>query len=283
MGVRHVQVGHLPCATLGAAGAVWVALYGDNAVRRIDPATLKVSAPITTGAQPCGMAYGGGSVWVEDYGDNTVTRIDPATDATRMYDVGKAPYDVTFAFGAAWTSNFNDGTVSRIDAASGSIRTVTVGNSPTGIMHAGDSVWVTNQSDGTVSRIDPTGRHVRTVTVGGRVAWTAADGHWLWIGSLTNGGPGQSVQIDAAIGKVVRRSPIGPTPNDPDVLDGGVWWPDKNGSLYRVGEQDGAVTGPWPLGAANPFVAAAFDHRLWIAAFGGSDVVVVDPTRLPPS
>ena len=45
--------------------------------------------------------------------------------------------------------------------------------------------------------------------------------------------------------------------------------------------RDGAVTGPWKLGAANPFVAAAFDGRLWIADFGGTDVVVVDPTQLP--
>lgn len=276
-----MPVGHLPCATLGAAGSVWVALYGDNAVRRIDPATLTVSAPITTGAQPCGMAYGAGSIWVEDYGDGTVTRIDPATSSTRMYDVGKAPYDVTFAFGAAWTSNYSDGTVTRVDAASGASRTITVGPQPVGIAPAGDSVWVTNQGDGTVSRIDATGRHVRSLKVGGRVSWTAFHGDRLWVGSVSESGAGQSVQIDASAGKVVRRSPIGPTPNDPDVLAGGVWWPDKNGSLYRVGEQDGLVTGPWPLGAANPFVAAAFDGRLWIAAFGGSDVVVVDPARLP--
>lgn len=271
----------MPCATLGAAGSVWVANIGDNAVRRIDPATLEVGPPIKTGVQPCGMAYGAGSVWVEDYGDNTVTRIDTATNATRMYPVGKSPYDVTFAFGAAWTSNYADGTVTRIDAQSGATRTITVGAQPVGIAHAGDSVWVANQGDGTVSRIDATGRRVRSLQVGGRVAWTAYDGSRLWVGTVADDGKGESVQIDAPTAKVLRRSVIGPTPNDPDVLAGGVWWPDKDGSLYRVGVDDGVVSGPWKLGAANPFVAAAFDGRLWIADFGGSDVVVVDPARLP--
>jgi len=280
-GITHIRTGASPCATLGAAGAVWVANLGDNAVRRIDPATLALGPPIKTGAQPCGMAYGAGSLWVEDYGDNTVTRIDPATSATRSYDVGGSPYDITFAFGAAWTSNYADGTVTRIDAASGKTKTITVGAQPVGIAHAGSFVWVTNQGDGTVSSIDPTGRQVRNITIGGRPAWPGYDGDHLGVGTTVEG-VGQSVEIDAKTRKVLRRSPIGPTPNDPDLLAGGVWWPDKDGSIYRVGVSDGAVTGPWPLGASNPFVAAAFDGRLWVADFGGSDVIVVDPARLPP-
>lgn len=278
-GIKRIATGHMPCATLGAAGAVWVANLGDNAVRRIDPKTLSVGPPIKTGVQPCGLAYGAGSIWVEDYGDNTVTRIDPTTSATRMYDVGHSPYDVTFAFGAAWTSNFSDGTVSRIDATTGKVTTITVGAQPVGIAHAGDYVWVANQGDGTISSIDATGKHVQALKVGGQPAWTGYDGDRLWVGSVVNGA-GQSVEIDAKARKVLRRSTIGPTPNDPDVLGGGVWYPDKNGSLYRVGQADGVVSGPWKLGAKNPFVAAELDGKLWIADFGGTDVFVVDPAML---
>ena len=194
--------------------------------------------------------------------------------------MGGSPYDVTFAFGAAWTSNYTDGTVTRIDAATGRTRTIRVGAQPVGIAHAGGYVWVANQGDGTVSSIDPTGQHVRSLTIGGRPAWTGYDGNRLWVGTVVDG-KGQSVQIDALTRKVMRRSQIGPTPNDPDVLGGGVWYPDKDGSLYRVDQISGQVTGPWPLGAANPFVAAAFDGRLWLADFGGSDVTVVDPSKLP--
>jgi len=41
-----------------------------------------------------------------------------------------------------------------------------------------------------------------------------------------------------------------------------------------------AVTGPFALTAGNPFVVSGYDNRLWIADFGGSDTIVVDPTRL---
>ena len=57
--------------------------------------------------------------------------------------------------------------------------------------------------------------------------------------------------------------------------------PDAHGSLYRVSADGRTVAGPWRLPAANPFTLAAYAGRLWIANFGGTDVLVVDPARLP--
>ena len=73
----------------------------------------------------------------------------------------------------------------------------------------------------------------------------------------------------------MRRTKVGPTPND-----GAVWFPVKAGSLYRLDQRTDAVTGPFALTAGNPFVVSGYDNRLWIADFGGSDTIVVDPTRL---
>jgi len=42
-----------------------------------------------------------------------------------------------------------------------------------------------------------------------------------------------------------------------------------------------AAGGQRELPAANPFTLAAYDGRLWIANFGGTDVLVVNPARLP--
>ena len=79
----------------------------------------------------------------------------------------------------------------------------------------------------------------------------------------------------------MRRTKVGPTPNDGDVFDGAVWFPDKAGSLYRLDQRTDAVTGPFALTAGNPFVVSGYDDRLWIADFGGTDTIVVDPARLP--
>ena len=59
--------------------------------------------------------------------------------------------------------------------------------------------------------------------------------------------------------------------------------PDAHGSLYRVSADGRTVAGPWRLPAANPFTLAAYAGRLWIANFGGTDVLVVNPARLPGS
>src|SRR4051794_23300599 len=73
--LKRITTGGHPCATLGAAGSVWVADIAGARVSRLDPATGEVTAQVKTGASPCGMAYGAGSIWVEDYGSNQVTRI----------------------------------------------------------------------------------------------------------------------------------------------------------------------------------------------------------------
>jgi YVTN family beta-propeller protein len=274
------QIGGLgrPCAVLGAAGSVWVADFSSGRVDRLDPATGRVTGHATAGVQPCGMAWGAGSVWVENYGSNTVTRITPGTLAARSYAVGAAPYDVTFAAGAAWATNWADGTVTRVSAATGKTRTITVGSSPEGIAPAGGAVWVANTASGTVSRIDIRTLKVTTLRTGGKPAWTAYHGGTVWVGDQA---AGTVLTISAATGKITGRARVGAQPNDGDVLGGAAWFPDAHGSLYRVSADGRTVAGPWKLPAANPFTLAAYDGRLWVANFGGTNVLVVNPARLP--
>jgi streptogramin lyase len=224
------------------------------------------------------MAYGARSIWVENYTASTVTRINVATNASRSIKVGTSPYDVTFAGGAAWVTNYVDGTVTRIDARSDKPSTITVGDSPVGIAAAAGAVWVADSGSGKISRIDVTTRKVTTLAFRGSPFWTAADRNTVWIGDQSHG---EVVQIEARRGVIVRRIKVGPTPNDGDAFAGKVWFPDKDGSLYRVDEKTGAVSGPFQLGAGNPFVVSGYARRLWVADFGGTDTFVVDPARLP--
>ena len=147
--VARVSVGTSPCAVVGAFGAVWVSLYGDDQVIRLDPQTRAVRSRTPTGAHPCGLAVGAGSVWVENYGDGTVTRVDGRTGRVLARPhVGSSPYDVTFSAGAAWVTNYGDNTVSRVDARINRVRTFDTGEQPTGVAPAAGAVWVTNQGDG---------------------------------------------------------------------------------------------------------------------------------------
>ena len=247
-------------------------------VVRLDPATGAVHARIKTDAGPCGMAYGAGSIWVENYTASSVTRIDVATNHTRTITVGASPYDVTFAGGAAWVTDYASNTVTRIDAATDHTRTINVGNSPVGIAPAAGAVWVANSGSNTLSRIDIGTDAVRTVSFGGSPQWTAYAGDTVWIGDQ---GSGEIARLDARAGRIVQRVKVGPTPNDGDVYEGSVWFPDKDGALYRLDEKTDTVRGPYALGAGDPFVVSGYAGRLWIADFGGTETFVVDPSKLP--
>ena len=276
--VRRIHTGSKPCATLGAAGSIWVADLNDSVVKRIDPDTGRILASFPTAAGPCGMAYGAGSVWIEDYTASAVTRIELASKRVSTIAVGNLPYDVTFAAGAAWVTNYGDGTVTRIDPASNRTRTITVGSQPIGIAAAAGAIWVSDSGSQQLSRIDEVTGRVTSVPFGGRPSWTAFDSDTVRISDQSTG---QVVRLDARTGRIVHRIPVGSTPNDPDVLDGAVWIPDKSGALYRLDLLTDAVTGPYPVAAGNPFVVAGYHHRLWIADYGGTDTIEVNPALLP--
>src|SRR4051812_45609517 len=105
----HNAVGTSPCGVLVAAGSVWVSLYGDSELLRLDPSTLALKGKAKTARGPCGIAYGAGALWVEDYVDNKLTRVDAQTlRVLHSYRTANSPLDVTFAGGAAWVTGGSD-------------------------------------------------------------------------------------------------------------------------------------------------------------------------------
>jgi len=51
--VARVDLGRQPCAVEGGFGSVWVSVYGDDRLIRLDPRTHEVLARIRTGLSPC--------------------------------------------------------------------------------------------------------------------------------------------------------------------------------------------------------------------------------------
>jgi YVTN family beta-propeller protein len=126
-------------------GAVWVANYPNNIVRRIDPRNGKVTASIRVGSGPIAISVAGGAVWVVNQNDGSVSRIDPRTNSViKAISVGAAPSSVAAGAGAVWVANAGDGTISRIDLQANVVSsTISVGHRPQGIAVANGYVWVT--------------------------------------------------------------------------------------------------------------------------------------------
>ena len=102
-------------------GAAWVPLGFGNAVLRIDGAS-GVTEEIRVGSTPTDPAVGFDSVWVPMFGDDTVWRIDPlSATASSIVNVGHGPFGVAVGAGSVWVANNCGGTVSRIDPASNEV------------------------------------------------------------------------------------------------------------------------------------------------------------------
>jgi virginiamycin B lyase len=185
---------------------------------------------------------------------------------------------VTTGAGADWVPNHASGSVSRIDPATNKVvATVRDVGTPAGIGFTAGAVWVVDDFHTQVSRIDPaTNKVTASAPTGEGASWLAWDAKNVWV---SNTKAGTVTQVDAATTRVVRTVKTGPAPLDGDVVAGGAWFPTTDGSLVRVDVRTGAVQrAKLPIGQG--FVVGTAGGAVWVADFGGTDVVRVAATGL---
>lgn len=153
-----VRVGRTPLRTVATPQGVWVSVFGDSALARVDPATGKVDlrTPVRPeGSEPEGLAYDGETVWVVDQAAHRLLPLDPETGVLgRPVPVGGEPRLVTAGPSGVFVGNFNEGSVTRY--ADGRAVTRNAGSclSPQGLAEAGGVVWVACTVDGQVVGLD---------------------------------------------------------------------------------------------------------------------------------
>jgi DNA-binding SARP family transcriptional activator len=126
------------------AGYAWFGLGDPaNAVLRIDAETGRARR-IPVGEWPTQPAYGFDSVWVPMFWDNTVWRLNPVTGTPEaIVQVGRRPWSIAVTRRGVWVTDHCDGTVKRIDPARNSVvETLHLGQHPQWIAGAGGSLWV---------------------------------------------------------------------------------------------------------------------------------------------
>jgi YVTN family beta-propeller protein len=128
-------------------GSIWLAA-GSGPVRRLDPATGRITATVRLGSGPKAMVVGRDAAWISNSDEDSVTRIDPRTNSVvRSISVGSDPVSVAVSPDAVWVANSGDGTVSRIDPETNEVaETIHVGHRPLGVATAEGLVWVTVRS-----------------------------------------------------------------------------------------------------------------------------------------
>jgi YVTN family beta-propeller protein len=127
-----------------ASGGAWITFaHPPNDLLYIDARNGRATR-ISVGNFPFGIATGHGSVWVAMFGEDSVWRIDPVTGRVRQkITVGSGPMDVAVGSESVWVTNHCDGTLSRLDVASETvIETIEIGFHPRWLAVDDRFAWV---------------------------------------------------------------------------------------------------------------------------------------------
>jgi streptogramin lyase len=206
VGARQLAVG---------SGGVWIALWDDGRVIRVDPSRNRVVARIPVGQPqqgPLGIAAGFGAVWVTDFGDGALLRIDPAHDrvAARI-PIGEVGSVATGA-GAVWVTGGEGGRrVLRVDPRTNRLAAkipIPGGFQLWNVAADGRWVWLENV-DGTMWRIDATSNRATRLTATMRWASTSMAPGTLVAGEgmVWAGSDQELVRLDPATGRPLVRLP----------------------------------------------------------------------------
>jgi streptogramin lyase len=146
------------------SGAVWVALQGEDQVKRFEAATGKLLDQFPL-KEPTAVAVDDQTAWVAT-GDGRLHRIDTATGAVTVPATTDLVYRIRIGQGGMWLMTF-DGKVLRADRRTGRIVARVSGSFQAADLAVGaEGVWVYDQHQGAVLRIDPaTNRVARTIPV----------------------------------------------------------------------------------------------------------------------
>jgi hypothetical protein len=148
-------IGNLPMGMAFDGNNLWVALYGDNVVKKIRPSDFAVLATYPVGANPYAVLFDGANIWVTNAGDGTVTKLRAADGANKgTFAVGQYPIDLVFDGATIWVANYNSSTISKLRAADGTPwGGLTLPGAPYRMAFDGVNVWVTVPSEDQVVRM----------------------------------------------------------------------------------------------------------------------------------
>ncbi|HUF85593.1 MAG TPA: serine/threonine-protein kinase [Acidimicrobiia bacterium] len=276
--VTSVDAGGQPFDVAVTTGAAWVTTDRDS-VKRIDPATNRVTATIEVGTRPRGVAADAEAVWVANAGSGTVSRISSRTNrGTATIEVGGEPFAVAASSDAVWVTDIEGNTVSRIDPSDNGITaTIELETRPSDVAAAEDGVWVTHTRGDTVSRIDPfTDAVSATIAVGSRPDGVAVADGAVWVANL---GDDTISRIDPATDTVTATIEVRDAPRDVAAGSGVVWVTSSEGDIVtRIDPATDTVTGTVEVGRnAVPFRLAAGDDAVWVTNLGNLTVSRIDP------
>jgi YVTN family beta-propeller protein len=134
-----------PNGVTAAFGAIWVADLDGGTVSRIDPRRNRVTKRVHV-PRADWITATPDSLWVSSE-QGKVYRLDPATlRIAAVVTVGANPLDSAWVDGQLWVPNIDDDTISVIDPGTSSVvRTMAVADGPVAVASAAGDLWITHE------------------------------------------------------------------------------------------------------------------------------------------
>ncbi len=231
-GGERLEIGGNPDWLAAAGDALWVKT-DSGALVRVDPDSLKTSAPVAVADALCqGIGAGDDAVWSCAGETGQVVRVDPASrKVAATVEAGKinAQGQIPIAFGHAWVL-VDDGSKLVGIADDAVAKTIELGTVCTELTATATALWAACPTDGLALKIDPEAGEVVARVEGLPKALTIAAGEDVWVGF-----DGGLARIDEATGEVTAVVDAAPGPvGGIAVTDDAVWVRAEGRFLRRV-------------------------------------------------
>jgi hypothetical protein len=297
---RVVAAARAPGAPLGllvTPAGVWVADHHLGVIRRINPATDKVSAAVNvigkTTAQPARMILVGSSIFAMNYSGSRTVFVNPrSAKVTRVLNTDRqnAGWPV-YAAGSLWLLDYSSATapnpnrLERIDLHSGKVLATLKFGSVQGLLSGAGSVW--GVADGSIFRIDPTKNAIVAKIATDAQPFAYAAGSIWALGQDTTRGASFVLRIDPATNAVVATVPLPAWGAVLTANDDAVWvveGPTYSGPshLWKIDPTANAVTGQVPIparyGSELDDLAIGTDGSIWVTCFDTDAVLRIRPS-----
>jgi ABC-type transport system substrate-binding protein/DNA-binding SARP family transcriptional activator len=289
---RVVRLPAAPSAMAVAAGSLWAAVPGEQAVLRLDERSGAVIDRIPTAGQPGSLAVGAGGVWVASTLSGVVERIDPPTEQVSQRVVLGQEHTTALAYAhrTLWVADATDDAILEIDPASGETRrTIALDSRPTAIAVGAHALWVAEHDAGAVQEFNlQSHQPVATIPVGnGPSALTLGAGA-LWVANSLDS---TVSRIDPSRAIVTATISVPSWPSALAVDGANVWVASQYAhSVSRIAPSRNVVVEDVRVGDEPDAVVAA-RGRVWIgrtatAAHRGGTLVLVSsasPSTVDPA
>lgn len=153
----EVEVGADPLRLASTPDGVWVSVFGDGRIVRIDPRSGAIDRRVKlapAGSEPEGLAWDGEQLWVVDQAHDRVVALDADGTVVESFPTDSGPRLAAAGPHGVWVTSFGGSALTRVRDGQAETAQLEDCSGPQGVAEAAGRVWVACTLSSTVVAVD---------------------------------------------------------------------------------------------------------------------------------